>query len=172
MNQKLTNEEIARVFAMYLGQKAILSIDDIPDFLTSVDIYNMTVDFTSDFNQSVEEIKVLLTPLSKITDEHAIEVVDILFPTNTLTAINGKAQYVGKTTVLFHLCNVGFSDENEHNTSSSREIILEIQPFYVINAREYLIQKGYDLPTFFGINHWANGKTAIELGIAIDKTSN
>jgi hypothetical protein len=32
-----------------------------------------------------------------------------------------------------------------------------------------LILYGYAVPLWFGIGHWANGLTAIELGIAIDK---
>jgi len=35
---------------------------------------------------------------------------------------------------------------------------------------QYLVQQGYAVPLFFGLNNCANRKTAIELGIAIDKT--
>jgi hypothetical protein len=34
---------------------------------------------------------------------------------------------------------------------------------------QYLISKGYAVPLWFGIDYWANGKTAIELNIAIQK---
>lgn len=91
---EITNETIAKVFAGYLGQevnfpvnynfsgikksgnrgvlsgvkidqyKSIVSIQVAPGF------YNIT------------DFKLLLTPLSKITDEHAIEVRDILCSKN------------------------------------------------------------------------------------------
>lgn len=35
---------------------------------------------------------------------------------------------------------------------------------------QHLIKKGYAVPLWFDIDHWANGMTAIELGIAFDKT--
>jgi hypothetical protein len=36
------------------------------------------------------------------------------------------------------------------------------------DTRDYLISKLYAVPLWFGVNHWANGKTAFELGIAAE----
>jgi len=46
------------------------------------------------------------------------------------------------------------------------EIWIERLPY---PAHQYLILNKYAVPLFFGVDHWANGKTAIELGIAIGK---
>jgi hypothetical protein len=35
----------------------------------------------------------------------------------------------------------------------------------------YLMNKGYNMPLYFTPKHWANAKTPIELGIAIDRSS-
>jgi hypothetical protein len=36
---------------------------------------------------------------------------------------------------------------------------------------QYLIQQGYAVPLFYGVGHPMNGKTAIELGLALDATA-
>lgn len=59
----------------------------------------------------------------------------------------------------------------EYNLFVQANLIQSSNPL-TIYAYQYLIFKGYAVPLWFGVNHWANGKTAIELGIAIDKTLN
>lgn len=131
MENKLTNEEIAKVFAMYLGC-------EVTDY-SGVGITGMGIDISTGISQygvstsgenlfDFGKVKLLLTPLSAITDEHDKE-----------------------RTALF----------NSYDDSGIA------YPFMY----QYLISKGYAVPLFFGINHWANGKTAIQLQIAIDKIS-
>jgi hypothetical protein len=135
MNQ-LTNEEKARVFAMYLGQKVFSNS-------YSKGIRELTANDIGNVLYSDDKGLLNLTPLQDITDEHAVEVAKMIKPN----------WYI-----------------DEHNT---KDIAWSLQhEFFDIdyNVYQYLIQKGYAVPLFFGVNHWANGKTAIELGIAIDKT--
>ncbi|HRI34983.1 MAG TPA: hypothetical protein PLD02_14640 [Saprospiraceae bacterium] len=133
MKNKLTNEEIARVFAMYYGKKT-----DAPhpyDIVTGTMIDYISV--------GMLKMKLQLTPLSLISDEDAVEVAKMEDSKN----INRGYEWL-----------------------SRKGKVLAYQPLKDVNAYQYLISKCYAVPLFFGINHWANGKTAIELGIAIDKT--
>lgn len=125
MNNTLTNEEIARVFAMYLGQKCT-------DWVNIV-TYNAWLLHMCRF-----DLKLLLTPLELISDEDAIEVAKMcMLPDAT----------------KFHTPEYGRTFLDDFNWETY----------------QYLISKGYAVPLFFVPSHWANGKTAIELGIAIKK---
>lgn len=135
MENKLTDEEIVRVFGMYIGTK-----------------YRYKNEFGTYINNSFLGIHVrghiqegavlLLKPLSGITDEDAIEVAHLM----GYTDINNKK----------FLIQAGKSEA--HN------------PIARFCTNMFLISKGYAVPLFFSPGHWANGKTAIELGIAIDST--
>lgn len=129
---KLTNEEIARVFAMYwgnvsfengIGGHCILSLTDV-----------------NDIGLGRISGKLLLTPLPNISDEHAIEVA------KTMPEGYGKINALsGKNWLEFWMPNLPYS------------------------LHRQLILWGYAVPIYFGVNHWANSKTAIELGIAKEK---
>lgn len=150
---KLTNEEIARVYRMYMpceiadnGKR--YELDGI------LKNENGLTFFTVDKNMGLVErreqyhdFKLLLTPLSKISDEDAIEVAKFHYGRDTTwrreTLIEDGKRFVKDISWL---------------TAS-----------VAIEVFQYLISKGYAVPLFFGVGHWANGKTAIELGIAIEK---
>jgi len=140
---ELTNEEIARVFAMYF-ELVTYEWYTNPEDLNVAIVDGKTVKFISE-GKHTGEPKMRLTPLSSITDEHAIEVCDIEF---------GKPER--RTLEL--------SDYIERGKEYA------ISDAFEYDIYQYLILKGYAVPLFFGVGHWANGKTAIELGIAIDKT--
>lgn len=149
MENKLTNEEIERVFAMYIPCKILNGIDGdlkLRDLkYTNINTYAYC---------KIAEPKLLLTLLSAITDEHAAELSEALFPDgNIYDYLHGAP--TGRAIVA--------SIKNNRQTNT----------FYpharIFDGFQYLIQKNYAVPLFLGINHWANGKTAIELGIAIDK---
>jgi hypothetical protein len=137
--KKLINQEIAKVFAMYFGQECYM-----------LTVHNEYKPFRVDgaVLQLIGEIKyfIILTPLDKITDEHAIEV----------GRINGVPTYsfllVGKS-MTHWLAEKG----------TNRDVRFEIY--------QQLIIWGYAVPLWFEIDHWANGKTAIELGLAIDAST-
>lgn len=145
--EKLANKEIAKVFALYLpceakdrwGNKNITAVN----FETNRVLYS-----ENDWGNP-EFWKLLLTPLDKISDEDAIEVAKV-------------AEYYSEMQHLWDAADTG------------RDIVRDLFGNDIwfknkIFIYQYLISKGYDVPLWFGIDHWANGKTAIELNIAIPK---
>lgn len=128
-SMELTKEEIAKVFAMYLGCKVKCSKSG-----ALADVYSPYA--CADYGYW----QLLLTPLSEITDEHAVEVA---------RAFNSISK------------NIDDKSASEYGKSVVEVCMQDV------NTYCHLISKGYDVPIWFGINHWANGKTAIELGIAI-----
>lgn len=146
MDNKLTNQEIAKVFAMYIGcalyirpygtiHKAKLS-GVLPDKIFAQADGDKAPSF---YYTEKCECKLLLKTSYSITDEDAIQV----------------AKFQGWIINEDNLKNVSWSLQNE---------------FFEIDytTYQYLISKGYAVPLWFGVDHWANGKTAIELGIAIE----
>ncbi len=143
MEQKLTNEEIAKVFAMYLGAEVVYTRGNYSDrfYYTLVDMFNNSICSANSERSSFQNCQLLLTILSGITDEHAIEV--------------GKIWNISTVT--------------NHDISDIKEYFIEYGIPQNIELYQYLISKGYAVPLWFGIDHWANGKTAIELNIAVEK---
>lgn len=137
---KLTNEEIARVFAIYWGCE-IIGVE------SGGVAPNTYVDSRAKYLMSCGKVKLLLTPLSAITDEHAIE-----------------ASFIFNNDGRFKKCSMKRAAEYKKYVE---EYCTDYNNFYV---KMYLIQQGYAVPLFFGVNHWANGKDAIQLEIAIDRT--
>jgi hypothetical protein len=165
---ELTNEEIARVFAMYIGCKAKFVGERVFTQHIEGDLIHTLVGIVKnraymesfigaviDYPIDVEIYhKLLLTPLSAITDEHAIKVARNFVLGAEYEKYRKDKKWctgVGKdlTKSVFNASN-GFG-------------LLYVQVYH------HLIQQGYAVPLFFGIDHWANGKTAIELGIAVKK---
>ena len=151
MDNKLTNEEIARVFAMYLGcpvrwYKGVHIITDwgIGCFHEDGELeYKMTVGKNT---FQLHERRLLLTPLASITDEDASEIKNLL-----------RASYK-------------FLYIEEYTTQGIANHLLGKKMYMYSNCFQFLVLKGYATPLFFSPGHWANNKTAIELGIAINKT--
>lgn len=86
MENKLTNEEIAKVFAMYLAcecERAGVNLKRLRSIPYLFDEYH--AEFGNNDAYELGEVKLLLKPLSLITDEDAIEVCDTFF--------RGKGQY-------------------------------------------------------------------------------
>ena len=142
---ELTNNEKAKVFAMYLGR--ILYWYHMPsDALT----YVTTIDGNALDNMIAHDcwrLQTALTPLDKISDEDAIEV----------GKLSTDARWIGEPDAV--------------GMAVIRNIKTGLMPMFESYAvYQYLISKSYAVPLYFGINHPANGLTAIEVGIAIDKT--
>lgn len=168
---KLTNEEIARVFAGYIGSEAtynnkinnhqgkILGVDAVGNVILSHK--SVLVPYkVCDIGYS----SMLLTPLSSITDEHAIEVAKMrgIEKPKIKRTIN-LIKIIGHNATL----SISYLEMEIHLMANTYNCTNTMD---VVNIREYLKSKGYDVPMWFGIDHHANGKTAIELGVAIDKT--
>lgn len=152
---KLTNEEISRVFAMYYGQR-VLKFSKTAPATQICDCYML--------GRINNDCVISLTPLSAITDEHAIEVAKICnFDNKTLTMCKYNSfenlQDIGKRIIEYYLYNEIKDGFNTHGIW-----------FNINDFNWFLILKGYAVPLWFGLNHWANGKTAIELEVAIDRT--
>jgi hypothetical protein len=142
--QQLTNEEIARVYGMYVP--CTLNYHDNPS-LTYYGIEGVVAN----------GIQLLLTPLSKISDEDAIEVAKLdNFPTkketpDPISIEKTKHGFIAKSSLYEQ-------EYKQHGLMNYRQ-------------HQYLISKGYAVPIYFSPNHPLNGKNPIELGIAIDKTT-
>lgn len=164
---KLTNEETAKVFAMYLGCE--IKCKGMNLTLTGVNKSTNTYKervYSYDLERSIVDCKLTLKPLSSISDEDAAEVakiLDIYLPEKTFV----KKHSSGYTYLYYDFegreqrC-ILFFDNNIRLVEVHDDFLRDTFIF------QYLISKGYAVPLFFGINHWANGKTAIELGIAIE----
>lgn len=139
MENKLTNEEIAKVFALYLGcdYHVCYNIEgaQVIEKVTGKIIQDILEDaWLGENNREL----LLLTPLELISDEDYKNLVIIC----------------------------GFLDAVQYITDRDFLTGDQLQNWEVM---EYLKQRGYATPLFFGVNHWANSKTAIELGIAIKR---
>lgn len=161
MEQKLTNEEIAKVFAMYLGCEVMLteepeSINE-PYVLEAVNIGGAFWTDADDESggQEFELGKLLLTPLSKITDEHA----ELLIKHFLKLGISNKDVWP----VLVQIFDI--------NVPCGNDLLLsQFTVKELMEMEKQLILWGYNIKLYFGIDHWANGKTALELGIAIEQS--
>jgi hypothetical protein len=172
MENKLTTEEIAKIFAMYWGQSIVQSngsMDGCPIgnalSLYILGMYKMNT-------------MLLLTPLNNITDEHAIEVAELInnekydkAETFKVIKDDGVVKVYSSEVIHKDLPGFGFRYETKIYTGDCFVVnkkphspTIEM-PFF---AYQYLIKNGYNVPLFFGLDHWANGKTPIELGIAIE----
>lgn len=150
----LSNEEIAKVFAMYMPCDTVQDGNNFNRRLVSVGgfedggyAYGKLKNKASTATQFISNFKLKLTPLSAITDEGAIAVANIAGWEHSCL-VEGK-----------RIAN-DLAKEDETTIYSIQNGMLVFQ---------YLVQKHYAVPLFFGIDHWANNKTAIELGIAIVK---
>jgi hypothetical protein len=112
-----------------------------------------------------------LTPLSAISDEDAIELAfkGGLAKGYEIFKVYSKAP---DTWVCVKTRRKYFDDELKFNEDGYKYEEVYVT-FYDLKAWQfqYLIQKGYAVPLFIEPNHPLNGKTAIELGLAIDKTT-
>lgn len=160
MEQQLTNEEIVKVFSTYWGTPTnwvpTNSVDCARGENQRINQYFFGE--MSTFN--IVRSKLLLKPLSSITDEHIKILLSLMSndEEEISYAISDKNWKYTKEQTIKALSELDYKvAENE----------IPIIKFHFVFQQ--LILLGYAVPLFFGINHWANSKTAIELGIAIDK---
>lgn len=146
----LSKSERVNVFAMYYGQR-VLKFSKTAPATQVMDYYMM--------GRLTDDCVLALTPLEDISDEDAIEAGKIMGATDE--DIESVRIEVGGIKILFEpFYNIDYKIADN-----------DVKPILVFFAYQYLIQQGYDVPLFFGVNHWANGKTAIELSIAISKNN-
>jgi hypothetical protein len=145
-----TNETIAKVFNQYMNAMIIYGYNfekrgrligfDIRYGWQVLDSCNAIAPYRF---VRTELVKLLLTPTSKLTDEHAIEVANLYFIWTKTEIENNRRKYIEhiKGTVL---------------TGPFNSAVFE-----------YLIEKGYAVTL-----RCLDGKTPIEARLAIDKTLN
>lgn len=141
----LTREQKARVFAMYFGANNEI-INPETELRYRVTLYQL-----SSLRGFEHEYKLLLSDLASISDQDALEL-----------CCNLKHKRIIENPVVKHL-EGGVSISN---ISGGVSFFWHDLKWY---EREFLIMKGYAVPLFFSPDHPYNGKTAIELGIALDK---
>lgn len=155
MEQKLTNSEVARVFTMYWGCE-YLAEDGIKKNVTGY-----SVEFAND-----NEYKLLLSRLEDITDEDAIEVamLSVENPKFKDWSIERTKSYLSlkakEVTVWI------WFDGTQVNVDVKDEMV---DTYNQPEIQQLFTTKGYAVPLYFGVGHWANGLNAIELQIGIDK---
>jgi len=167
---ELTNQEIAKVFAMYLGSEVKVKAAHFAANNNSKNNEGKTIMSPSILADCHErtfqylDFLLKLTPLSKISDEDAVQVAKILH-SGLSSHIHFTVQkednrtdvWFGYNCVrIYHDGSIHYDNGNMHWANSD---------FY-----QFLISRSYAVPLWHGIDHPANGKTAIELGIAIDRT--
>ncbi|RYD56974.1 MAG: hypothetical protein EOP56_09210 [Sphingobacteriales bacterium] len=147
----LTNEQVAKVFAMHLGCE-VLCDTELKGYITGYSGYEQLeiqhhdgvhADEEATIWQ-MEDVVMLLRPLSSMTDEDKIR----------LSLQCGCLETLTKD-YLIEVATEILNDMNQH---------LSWQGY------QALIDGGYDVPLYFAPNHPDNGKTAIELQLAIDST--
>lgn len=160
----LTNEQIARVFAMYMPCATMQGGNNFNRILVGVGgfedagfCYGRLKNNASVANQFVSNFQLLLTPLSAISDEDACSVAEI----SGFRRDSPSLLKFGKEIVTMII----------YNATDFHSFWMSFDTHLVIFIYQYLIQKGYAVPLFMEPRHPDNGKTAIELGLAIDKST-
>lgn len=147
----ITNEIKAKVFAPYLGQKFKWAEDDETTFeLAAINYSGLIFDIeAADDNGegcfSIDECKLILKPISAISDEHAIQIFDMFFKEHHGHKSNEFKLNISKSWLHFYLLNKdGFKPKN------------------YITGYQFLQNQGYDLPHFL-----LDNKTLQQSGLAI-----
>lgn len=160
---ELTKHEIHRIFALYWGCDAIEDGETgkvyVLDELSCPD----DVEWGTPYGP-----RLILRPLSKVTDEDAIEVAKIMgMPANAeiLKIYRDRESWIE---IEYRWVNevAELNNEDGYSYSATGVPIREVGhavPF------QFLIQRGYAVPLFIAPGHLDNGKTAIELGLAIER---
>lgn len=175
---KLTNEEIARVFAMYLGCNFWLcdNLEGNPviEKVTSTIVSEIEKGDWLGYDNRPGEL-LLLAPLELISDEDAIAIA--CFEDTGYKKLNFSTYKKDGFNFLVEKENTNIKCSYNYKTwfydgvfDCKYKFSLDIN---TLNWKSYqlMLKKGYAVPLFFGVNHWANGKTAIELKIAIQNPS-
>lgn len=142
--KELTNNEKAKVYAMYWGNRIDAGIKTV---VNSSWIQKVTIGKTN--------MLLILTPLDKVSDDHLNTIGAFCFNLKYDDSIQLGRDYIG---YLFL------------NRRLSLKECSKIQQFSMVHHTQifqFLISTGYAAPLWFGVTDWANNKTALDLGLAI-----
>lgn len=155
---ELTTGQIARVFAMYIGQR-VADFDGLLFILRGVSVtphntiyLHAVPKFDGAYYPSQ---KLILRPLSAITDEDAVIIATLL------KMDVDRVQVFAILTMIFEMPVQCGTDT----------LMRQFEPGEFALISQCLIQLGYALPLFFAPGHPLNGKDAIQIGLAIDSTA-
>jgi len=163
---ELTTEQKARVFAHYIGHP--VQIMDTGKQENIIGFRNSDEVMLSGGFTPISDIRILLKPLSAITDEDAIEVAKIAtWDKRTMQC----SAWIGRAIAVHNYTTITPWDDSEHDTADHRKIVTELNGYVGALVLQFLIQRGYAVPLFYGVGHPFNGKNAIEVGLAIDSTT-
>lgn len=180
MNHTLTTDQLSRIFGERIGQQILR-----PDGKTILKVEGLVRELIIFFEGgkitygSLLHNKLLLTPLEKISDEDAIQCCKLFNPTSFYSdkkwyverftkeqaGIAGVRVKSKKSYHYFEILTDGTIEIMDEETGDSPVGVNPSQIF----ALEFIKQQGYDVPGFYGLSHPDNGRTLIDMGIAIDK---
>lgn len=154
---KLTTEEKAKVFAMYWDQKVY---GDLQDDNEQANFGVVDLDFDN-FQYCVDEnMKLVLTPLEKISFEDAIEVCRmVICPNNHYPVSDYRINRDAETSIMVTINNDWYEDSIRIGKNTMVVWMPETKNARIgADVYDYLRSKGYAEKSIF------------EKGIAIDKT--
>lgn len=152
----------ARVFLMYWGQEFVYSGSfgtrrKVAGITRGWDIKDDTIDSDS---YRVDKCTLILTHFANISEEHLIQVARMEGLANPVitrgfdfTVINDDSYCL----TISHNGSVHLTKYNKVQHMDSHEIIIQ-----------FLASMGYAVKLFFGVDHPANGCTALDVGLAYD----
>lgn len=177
MENKLTHEEIARVFAMYYGCRCVICLEKgsfSGDLKVSSEVLlnlSMKEGHTDKVNWRLS-----LRLLSSLTDEEILELCKFVEPEEFGDYRYKSWKIERKKDNLTHYACVTMEGnsfeykidliDGDINLYNGGDQQMCVKTHY----KQWYFQNGFAVPLFFGLGHWADGKNAIELNIAIDKT--
>lgn len=150
---EITDEIICSVFAQY--PKAPIAIyeegcDPVSHYLEGVDFCNNEI-IAERVHWKPKQIKLILKPVSSITDEDALQIAKII----GITEEKDLRDAVEQKNDLINILSSFERNEEAHTSISSLDVFFTYQ---------YLQLRGYDLP-----NYLLERKTLFESGLAIYK---
>jgi hypothetical protein len=182
MDNKLTHEEIASVFTKYIGQPVLVEGGAFEHLkgsrsekLLGVINDNASMFFTAangglrnSFYFKDANYKLLLNDFSRITDEEILNLSKIFYYKDPI-----KTEKFQDAIRIFYSSERGglsLTIYDDFSMGLDGEDYAWEDPLSYSFAIEYLTDRGYPTPLFFGPGHWANGMSAVELDIANCKT--
>ena len=141
---EIANEIKAKVFAQYLGQQMGYYDGTVhqPPILSKFQLTEVGIYLTKPYNRH----KLILKPLSAITDE---EIIDL----NRLLTLNYSKHLTETSDAKIFI---------EHILDEGSLDVVHYHMYRIIQAIQFLQSCGYDLP-----NYLLNGKTLHQAGLAI-----
>ncbi len=142
----MTNEKIIKVLALYYGCPYVLNIKKKCIFKSGT-IDATMIDFFIE-NDLLQNVRLILKPISKITGTHLIGLAKALdeYDGTVVTVPKKQVKYMAGI-----ILEAAETDQLDYKTY------------------QYLINNQYAVPIFFGIGDTDNGKNPIELKIAKEK---